>query len=115
MKAEKQSEGGKYLKVAYVEENKITELKIIGEIDTVEFNQKKDGKDIVVVKYQAEVTYEGITDESPNIWTMNHPSSNVLIDAWGEDTDEWLHKPIPLTLSGDGEYRHFKVDELRIK
>lgn len=115
MKATKQSEGGNYLKIAYVESNKITELKIVSDVDTVEFTQEKDGKEYTVVKYQAEVTYEGITDDSPNVWTMNHSSSNALIEAFGEDTDDWLHKPIPITLSGDGKMKHFKVDELRIK
>ncbi len=114
MKAEKHSEGGKFLKVKYIKENKIAELKIVGEVTTVEFDPKeKDGDP--VVKYQAEVTYEGITDDSPNTWTMNHSSSNALIEAFGEDTDDWLHKAIPITLSGEGKMKHFKVDELRIK
>ncbi len=114
MKAERKSEGN-YLKVDYVETNKITQLQIVGDVNTVEFTQEKDGKEIQIVKYQAEVTYEGITDDSPNVWTMNHTSSNSLIDIWGDDTDDWLHKNIPITLSGEGKMKHFKVDELRIK
>ncbi len=111
MIAEKQSEGGKYLKIAYVEQEKITELKIVGDVTTVDFD--KDGK--TVTKYQAEVTYTGIEDNSPNIWTMNHASSNALIDTWGGDTSKWLSKPIPIQAAGEGEYKHFKVDSLRIQ
>jgi len=115
MKAEKHSEGGNFLKVKDIMENKITELKIIGEVTTVEFEKEKDGKKITITKYQAEVSYEGMKDDSPNIWTMNHPSSNALIDIWTDDTDKWKDKVIPLTIAGEGEYKHFKVDSLRIK
>lgn len=113
MNAEKQGSGGKFLKVDYVKENKISELKIVSEVTTVEFDSKTKGED-PVVKYQAEVTYDGIKDGDPNIWTLNHPSSNALIDTWGEDTEEWMNKAIPLVLAGEGDYLHFKVDELRI-
>jgi len=112
MKAEKQNESGKYLKITYVEEKKITELKIVDEVTTVDFESKDGSK---VTKYQAEVTYQGIEDDSPNIWTMNHASSNTLINAWGDDTDDWMNKPIPIQSAGEGEYKHFKVDPLRIK
>lgn len=115
MKAEKHSEGGNFLKVKNVVDDKITELKIVGEVKTVEFEKEKDGKKVTVTKYQAEISYEGMKDDSPNIWTMNHPSSNALIDTWGDDTDNWKDKVIPLTIAGDGEYKHFKVDSLRIK
>ena len=111
MKAEKKTEGGNYLKVKFVEQREITELEITGEITEVEFNN--DGK--VTKKYQADVAYEGQNKSDPSVWTMNSSSSNTLIDLISDDTDEWRGVKLPITIDGSGEYKHFKVDKVRLK
>jgi len=113
VKVEKDATGGNFLKASYVKEHKISELLIVGDAEIAEFTN--DGK--VTKKLQFKTQYEGYKDnkEMPDTWTLNSKSKNALIDAWGNDTDNWKGKPIPITLSGDGEYLHIKVDELRIK
>ncbi len=119
MKAEKAAESGDFLKPAFVKQNKITELKIddARTIEYVEFTNtdKKTGKEVKTKKIQCQVVYSGKGKEDPSTWTMNHKSSNALIDAWGDDTDQWINKPIPIQLAGEGEYVHIKVDEMRIE
>ena len=63
------------------------------------------------------ITYDGFSENKgmPDTWTLNSKSKNALIDAWGDETDDWKDKAIPITLNGDGEYRHITVDTLRIK
>ncbi len=114
MKATKDPIGGDYLKASYVEEHKISEVKIISDVSIAKF--KKDGKPDDE-KFQFKITYEGFSENKgmPDTWTLNSKSKNALIDAWGDETDDWKDKPIPLALSGDGEYRHIAVDTLRIK
>ena len=114
MKASKDAVGGDFLKASYVEEHKITELKITSDVSIATF--KKDGKPDVE-KFQFGIEYEGFQSNKgmPDTWTLNSKSKNVLIDAWGDETDDWKGKTTPITLSGDGEYRHIMVDTLRIK
>ena len=111
MKAVKKTEGGNYLKWKYVEEEEITELKIVSEVIEVEFN--KDGK--VSKRYQADVEYEGQGKNDPLVWTLNAPSSNTLMDLISDDTDEWRDVNLPITIDGAGEFKHFKVDKVRLK
>ena len=117
MRVERQSESGNYLKVKDVEDKRITELKIVSELREVEFENKdnKTGNVVVKKKYQCDVEYAGFREGDPNIWTLNASSVNILIDTWGDESSNWLNKPIPLSVQGEGEYRHFKVDKLRIK
>ena len=118
MKAEKTAESGDFLKAQFVKEHKITELKIddARTIEYVEFtNKDKSGKEVTVKKIQCQVIYTGKGKEDPSTWTMNHKSSNALIEAWGDDTDQWVNKKIPIQLAGEGEYVHIKVDEMRIE
>ena len=111
MKAEKRNEGGNFLKVKFVEEKEITELQIIGEVTEVEFTN--DGK--TTKKYQSEVTYEGQGKDDPSTWTMNSASSNALIDLISDETSDWKDKLLPITIDGQGEYKHFKIDRVRLK
>jgi len=115
MKVDKVSEGGNYLKAKFVEENKITELQITDArtIKFVEF-EGKDGKS-PTKKIQCDVTYKGQRKEDPSSWTMNSKSRNIMIQACGGDTDEWVNRPIPITLGGDGEMLHILVDSMRIE
>lgn len=114
MKTAKVSEGGNFLKIKFVKENKITELQITDArtIEEVTF-PGKDGKPDTK-KIQCEVSYKDQGKEDPNVWTMNNKSRNALIDAWGDDTDNWVAKTIPITLGGTDEYEHFLVDSMRI-
>ena len=114
MKVDKVKEGGKYLKAKFVREHKITELQITDArtIAFVEF-EGKDGKS--VKKIQCDVTYKEQSKDDPSSWTMNSKSRNAIIQAWGGDTDEWVNKPIPITLGGDGEMLHILVDSMRIE
>ncbi|MCZ6582671.1 MAG: hypothetical protein O6761_05825 [Thaumarchaeota archaeon] len=110
----KSTDSGAYLKPSYIIENKITELKIVsdGELVTFEDKNKK-----TVEKLQCDVTYEGYdkSKDMPYKWTLNQKSENILIDAWGGKTQDWKNKPIPITINGDGDYKHILVDALRIK
>ena len=113
VKVTKDATGGNFLKAAYVKENKISELLIVSNAEHAEFtNEGKTTK-----KLQFKINYEGFSEdkEMPDTWTLNSKCKNALIDVWGDETDDWKGKPIPITLSGDGEYMHIAVDELRIK
>lgn len=114
MQVNKVSEGGSYLKAHFVKENKITELQITDArtIEMITF-KGKDGKPDTE-KIQCEVSYKDQGKEDPGVWTMNNKSRNILIDAWGSNTDDWVMKPIPITISGSGEMEHILVDSMRI-
>ena len=115
MKVEKVNEAGDFLKAKFVVDHKITELKITDArtIEIITF-EAKDGKP-AQKKIQCEVSFNGQGKEDPFKWTMNNKSRNALIDAWGEDTDEWVNKKIPITIAGEGEMTHILVDKLRIE
>jgi hypothetical protein len=114
MKVDKVSEGGNFLKIKFVKENKITELQITDAIrvEIVTFAGKEGKPD--THKIQCEVSYKNQEKEDPNIWTLNSKSRNALIDAWGDNTDNWVNKKIPITLGGSGEMEHILVDSMRI-
>ena len=113
MKAEKAESN--FLKAAFVEKYKITELQITNK-DSIHFHtfEGKDGKPDTI-KIQCEITYKGQEEGTPSEWTMNSKCRNAIIDAWGEDTDNWVDKVIPINLAGEGEMRHILVDTLRIQ
>lgn len=110
----KSTDSGAFLKPSYVTEHKITELTITSEGKIVTFKNKKEEE---VQKLQVDVKYEGYAEDRdlPNKWTLNQKSENILIDTWGKDTKGWMNKPIPITINGDGDYKHILVDALRIK
>ncbi|MCH9657185.1 hypothetical protein K0U27_00585 [archaeon] len=113
VKVEKDATGGDFLKASYVKEHKISELVLVSGPSFAEF--EKDGK--VTRKLQFKINYEGFSDNKgmPDTWTLNSKSKNTLVDAWGEETDEWLGKKTPISLGGEGEMTHILVDALRIK
>ncbi len=115
MQVEKSAEGGEFLKASFVKENKITELKLddASSMKYVTF-EGKDGKD-EQIKLQGHVTFSGQGKEDPDTWTMNNKCKNAIIDAWGENTDKWIDKVIPISLGGEGAMTHIIVDALRIK
>ena len=115
MKVKKSAEGGEYLKAGFVKEHRITELQIpdAREITMVTFEGKDGKKD--QEKIQVPVIYNGQGKEDPNIWTMNNKCKNALFDAWGDDTDEWVNKKIPITIGGQGDMTHILVDSMRIE
>jgi len=110
----KSTDSGTYLKPSYIQEQKITELTITNSGELVEFDDKNGKR---VAKLQCDVTYEGYQKgkDMPHKWTLNQKSENILIDAWGKKTENWMNKPIPITINGDGDYKHILVDALRIK
>lgn len=114
MKVDKAEIGGDFLKAKFVKENKITELQIVNKesIKFVTFEGKDNKPD--VQKIQCEVTYKNQGKEDPSQWTMNQKCRNAIIDAFGEDSDKWIDKVIPINIAGEGEMTHILVDELRI-
>ena len=115
MKVKKSAEGGEYLKAGFVKEHRITELQIPDARDVTEHTfEGKDGKPDQT-KLQVPVTYKDQGKEDPSIWTLNNKSKNALIDVWGEDTDNWINKKIPITIGGQGDMTHILVDSMRIE
>jgi len=114
MIAEKVSEGGNYFKVGFVKTNKITELQITDarSVEEITFPGKEGKPD--VKKIQCEVSYKNQGKEDPTSWTMNNKSRNILIEAWGKNTDDWVMKSIPITIGGSGDMEHVLVDSMRI-
>ncbi len=110
----KSTDSGAYLKPSYVQEQRITELKIVNSGELVEFEDKSGKR---VEKLQCEVVYEGYQKDKdmPYKWTLNQKSENIIIDVWGKNTENWMNKSIPITINGDGDYKHILVDSLRIK
>lgn len=115
MNAEKVSMGKDILKASFVKERKITELQIVDarSVEEVVFPGKDGKKDSK--KIDCLVSYKGQEDNDPKWWRINSPSRNSLIDAWGSNTDDWVMKPIPITLNGSGEMEHILVDSMRIE
>lgn len=114
MKVEKGNTGGSNLKVEFVQERKITSLKITDEGEMVTYDAKKEGES-PVTKLVIGVLYEGQKDEDPKRWGLNNKSRNALIDIWGDDTENWIGKTAEISISGDGDYKHIIVDTLRTK
>ncbi len=114
MKVEKGNIGGNNLKVEFIQERKITSLKITDEGEMVTYEAKKEG-DKASTKLVVGVSYEGQGKEDPNRWSLNNKSRNALIDIWGDDTENWVGKTVEITISGDGDYKHIIVDSLRTK
>ena len=115
-KVEKKSEGGNYLKREFVEQREITSLKIETEGESVEFeNKDKNGEMKKVSKWQIGVSYDGQKDDDPNVWTMNNTSFNACIDLFEDDTAKWIGKTVDITIGGEGEMKHIKVDVVRSK
>jgi len=115
MKVEKVSDSGDFIKAKFVKDKRITELKITDArtIEMVTF-EGKDGKPDQH-KVQCEITYKGQLKDDPHKWTMNNKCRNALIEAWGDDTDQWVEKLIPINLAGEGEMEHILVDKMRIE
>ncbi len=115
-KVERKSEGGNYLKHKFVTEKGITTLKIENAGIEVEFtNTDKDGKSKTVHKWQIEVSYDGQKEGDPNVWTMNNTSFNACLDLFGDETEKWIGKTMEITIGGEGEMKHIKVDTVRSK
>jgi len=113
-KVERKSEGGNYLKQQFVTANFITALKIENAGSSVEFtNTDKKGNDVTVSKWQVEVSYEGQKEGDPNVWTMNNTSFNAVLDLFGDETEKWIGKVVEITIGGEGEMKHIKVDSVR--
>ena len=114
MRVEKGSTGGNNLKVEFIEERKITSLKIVDEGNMVTY-EAKNADEKSNTRLVIGVNYEGRKDGDPDRWSLNNKSRNALIDIWGDDTKNWIGKTAEIALSGDGEYRHITVDILRTR
>ena len=115
-KVERKSEGSNYLKHKFVTERGVTSLKIENAGKDVEFtNTGKDGKEVITHKWQVEVSYEGQNEGDPNVWTMNNTSFNACLDLFSDETDKWVGKTVEITIGGEGEMKHIKVDTVRTK
>ncbi len=114
MKVEKGNIGGNNIKVEFIQERKITSLKITDEGEMVTYEAKKEG-DKASTKLVVGVSYENQGKEDPSKWSLNNKSRNALIDIWGDDTENWIGKTAEITITGDGDYKHIVVDTLRTK
>ncbi len=114
MQVKKGAVGGSNLKASFVEERKITSLKITNEGEYVTYKPRNDGEK-ETTKLVLGVEYDGITSSDPNKWSMNNKSMNALIDKWGDDTAVWVGKAVEINIAGEKEYRHIVVDEMRTK
>ena len=116
-KVERKSEGAGFLNREFVEENGITALKIESEGENVTFENKnkKTGEMKSVHKWQVQASFDGQKENDPNVWTMNNTSFNSCIDLFGDDTKNWIGKSVEITIGGEGEMRHIKIDMLRTK
>jgi hypothetical protein len=52
-----------------------------------------DGKEKMVWEFTVELS----TGET-KIYTMNTSTQKVLIDAWGDDTKDWINKPLEVSI-----------------
>lgn len=98
---------GGYLKGDFVKENMINNLKIITE--------PKDEDGDYGKKLVCNVTYDGITEDSPRIWSMNKKSRNELIDKLGKDTEKWIGFTVPVETAPTEKGRAIYVDSVRLK
>ena len=114
---EKKSEGGNYLKREFVEAKGVTSLKLenAGEDVSFENKDKKTGEMKTVYKHQCKVSYDGQKEDDPDLWTMNNTSFNACYELFGENTDDWVGKTVEITIGGEGEMKHIKVDIVRSK
>jgi len=114
---ERKAEGNNFLKREFVESKGITTLKIesAGEEVELEFKDPKTGQIKISKRWQLQVSYDTQKDDDPNMWTMNNTSFNACFDLFGKNTDNWVGKKVEITIGGDGEMRHIKVDAVRTK
>jgi len=114
---EKKSEGGNYLKRKFVETRGVTSLKIANSGEEISFDIKDNstGEPKTVKKWQLKVSYDGQKEDDPNLWTMNNTNFNACFDLFGKNTDDWVGKTVEITLGGEGEMKHIKVDVVRSK
>ena len=107
-------ESSNAIKVKHIKEKRILELTLD---DARSFKEivfeGKDGKEDQI-KLEAHIKYKGQTKDDPDTWRINNKSRNILIKTWGKETDNWINKPIPITVAGEGEMQHILVDAMRI-
>ncbi len=115
MKIEKGNTGSDNISVAFVEERKLTKLKIINEGEMNTYTPKEGSGDKPTTRLLIGISYEGQQDGDPKHWRMNNTSRNALIDIYGDDTEKWIGKEPEITLEGTGEFRHITIDTLRTK
>ncbi len=46
---------------------------------------------------------------------MNNTSFNACLDLFGDETEKWIGKTVEITIGGEGEMKHIKVDTVRSK
>ncbi len=116
-KVEKKSEGANFLNREFVEQRGITLLKIESAGEEIEFTNKdkKTGQEKIVKKWQVQVSYDEQKNDDPTVWTMNNTSFNACYELFGDETDKWVGKVLEITIGGEGEMKHIKVDIVRSK
>jgi len=114
---EKQESGtGKYLNVAFVNSNKVTEVRInsIAEEVEKEFEDNKT-KEKVLKKLVEVMVVANDEAETEVLWTMNKTSRNIVVDTLTTDEKTWLGKVVPITVSGGGDGMNAAVYPDRIR
>jgi len=109
MKIERQQEGSDFINAQFVTDNKLDSVQIVSdvEVSASKFDEKK-------TQHVVSINYQGWIKGSPSKWKLPASAINALIDKYGDETSNWVDKKVPITLAGDGQYKHVTVDKLRI-
>lgn len=114
---DKQESGtGKYLNVAFVNSNKVTEVRINSIAEEVEKEfEDKVTKEKVKKKLVEVMVVANDTEETEVLWTMNKTSRNIIVDTLSTDEKTWIGKVVPITVSGGGDGMNAAVYPDRIR
>ena len=94
---------GDYINGEFLKDNKI-DLLTISTIPVMTSSSFGD-------KLECSVTYTGFAQGKPYKWSMNTTCRNQLIDKYGENTDDWLNKIIPVETSITEKGRAIYIDK----
>lgn len=94
---------GEYINGEFLKDSKIDLLTIstIPELKTGTYGDK----------LECSVTYQGFAQGKPYKWGMNTTCRNQLIDKYGENTDDWLNKTVPVETSITEKGRAIYIDK----
>ena len=114
LKIEKGEVGSSNIKVAFVLERRIMRFTITDEGLLKTYEGRNPG-DKPVEKLILGIKYDGQRAGDPTTWALNNKSRNALIDIFGDQTEKWVGKVVEINISGEGEFKHLIIDQVRTK